>query len=77
LRFADAVETAFILIGRQSGIGSPRFAHELQIPGLRSWALTGSPHVLLYLDREDVVGVVRVLHGSRDIPDALMDSEPR
>jgi toxin ParE1/3/4 len=75
-RFVDAVETAFDLIARQPGIGSPRYAHELQIPDLRSWGLRAFPHVLVYLVRDDAVDVIRVLHGARDIPATLADPEP-
>lgn len=32
-----------MLLGRQPGIGSPRWAHELGIEGLRCWPLTGYP----------------------------------
>lgn len=35
LRFVDAVEDAYALIGRQPGVGALRYAHELDIPGLR------------------------------------------
>lgn len=74
-RFVDAVEAAFDLIGRQPGIGSPRYAHELQIPDLRSWGLGSFPYVLLYLVRDDAVDVSRVLHGARDIPVTLAGPE--
>jgi toxin ParE1/3/4 len=35
LRFVDALERAYAHIGRQPASGSPRYAHELNIPGLR------------------------------------------
>ncbi|MCY3730046.1 MAG: hypothetical protein OXF98_01785, partial [Rhodospirillaceae bacterium] len=35
LDFIDALETARGLIGEQPGSGSPRYARELDIPGLR------------------------------------------
>ena len=75
-RFVDAVEAAFDLIGRQPVIGSPRYAHELQIPELRSWALSDFPHLLIYVVADDGVDVLRVLHGARDIPATLVGTEP-
>ena len=68
LRFADTLAAAFGLIGRQSGIGSPRYAHELQMSELRSWPLKDFPHVLLSMEQPDAIDVWRVQHGSRDIP---------
>ena len=73
LRFIDALDEAFDLLGRQPGVGSPRLAQELKLPGLRSWPLTGFPHLLLYLEQDDAVDVARVLPMARDIPAALAD----
>lgn len=75
-RFIDAVETALDLIAREPGIGSPRYAHELQIPGLRSWGLRDFPQLLFYLVTADAIDVVRLLHGARDIPAWLAGAEP-
>jgi toxin ParE1/3/4 len=72
LRFIAALERAFALIARQPRIGSPRLAADLQIPELRSWPLTGFPYLILYIEHEDAVDIVRVLHGSRDIPATLI-----
>ena len=35
----DAVERAFDHIARHPASGSPRYAHELRLPGLRAWPL--------------------------------------
>jgi toxin ParE1/3/4 len=75
-RFIDALETAFGAIGRQPGIGSPRWAHELGIEGLRSWRITGYPYLLVYFEPADAVDVVRVLHGARDLPATLVPEDP-
>lgn len=66
--FVEAVEQAFAHLARHAATGSPRFAHELNLPGLRSWPLTRYPHLVFYMEREDHVDVWRVLHGQRDIP---------
>lgn len=76
LRFADALSAAFGLIGRQPGMGSPRYAHELNMTGLRSWTLKGFPYVLLYMEQSDAIDVWRVLHGRRDIPAWMQDTDP-
>ena len=67
LRFVDALEQATTPIGRQPGTGSPRYGHELNLPGLRSWPMSRFEHLLFYVDHEGHVDVWRVLHGRRDI----------
>ncbi len=71
LGFIDDVEQAFGHVGEHPSTGSTRWAHELSLPGLRSWALRRHPYVIFYLEREDQVDVWRVLHGRRDIPPKL------
>ena len=73
LGFIDALEQAYTHIGRHPGTGSPRYAHELNLPGLRAWSLTGYPQVVFYVERPDHIDVWRVLHGQRDIPAWLQE----
>lgn len=68
LGFIDALEDAYRHIGRHPASGSPRYAHALNLPGLRSWPLTRYPYLVFYVERSDHVDVWRVLHGQRDIP---------
>ena len=68
LGFIDALEKAYSHIGRHPATGSPRYAHELNLSGLRAWPLTRYPHVVFYLAHPDHIDVWRVLHGQRDIP---------
>jgi len=68
LGFIAAVENAYTHIARHPATGSPRYAHELNLPGLRSWPLTRYPHLIFYIERDDHIDVWRVLHGNRDIP---------
>ena len=68
LKFIDALEQALQHIGRHPATGSPRYAHELNLPGLRCWQVKGFPHLVFYVERDDHIDVWRVLHGSRDIP---------
>lgn len=66
--FIDALEQAYAHIGRHPATGSPRYAHELNLPGLRFWPLKRFPHLVFYIERTDHIDVWRVLHGQRDIP---------
>jgi toxin ParE1/3/4 len=68
LGFIDALEQAYAHISRHPDTGSPRYAHELNLPGLHSWPLTRYPHLVFYVERDDHIDVWRVLHGQRDIP---------
>lgn len=68
LGFLDALDRAYAHIGRNPATGSPRYAHELNLPGLRAWPLTRYPHLVFYVERADHIEVWRVLHGQRDIP---------
>jgi len=77
LGFVDALQSAFAHIGRHPATGSPRYAHELNLPGLRCWPLTRYPYLVFYLDRPDHIDVWRVLHASRDIPAWLAESDER
>ena len=68
LNFIDALEDTIRQIGERPASGSPRHAHELEIPGLRFLSVGGFPHLVLYVERETDIDVWRVLHGARDIP---------
>lgn len=68
LGFIDALEKAYRHIGVHPATGSPRYAYELNLPGLRSWPLTRYPYLVFYVEYPDRVDVWRVLHGLRDIP---------
>lgn len=68
LRFIDALERAYRLIARHPESGSSRYAHELDLPGLRTWALKRFPYLIFYIEREGSIDVWRVLHEARDVP---------
>jgi toxin ParE1/3/4 len=68
LGFIDALEQAYAHIGRHPSTGSPRYAHALDVPGLRCWPLTRYPFLIFYIERAQTIDVWRVLHGQRDIP---------
>jgi toxin ParE1/3/4 len=71
LRFLDALEDAFALLAHNPGLGSPRYATELQLPGVRCWPLRPWPQLIFYVEQEQELVVFRMLHGARDIPSTL------
>jgi toxin ParE1/3/4 len=75
LGFVDELEKAYAHISRQAASGSPRYAHELNLPGLRFWPLTRFPYLVFYFKHDDVVDVWRVLHAQRDIPAWMRESD--
>ncbi|NMG27791.1 type II toxin-antitoxin system RelE/ParE family toxin [Aromatoleum evansii] len=75
LGFIDALEQAYTHIGRQPGTGSPRYGHELDLPGLRFWSLSRYPYLVFYVERPDHIDVWRVLHSQRDIPAWMQDPD--
>jgi toxin ParE1/3/4 len=74
LGFIEALRQTYLQIGRHPQLGSPRYAHELDLPGLRHRALKRYPYLVFYVERENHIDVWRVLHGRRDIP-AWMQAE--
>lgn len=72
--FIDELERAYVHIGRHPATGSSRYAHELNLPGLRSWPLRRYPYWVFYVERSDYIDVWRVLHGHRDIPAWMLDA---
>ena len=66
--FIGAVEQACARLSRHPASGSPKYAHELNLPGLRVWPLTRYPFLVSYVERSDHIDVWRVLHGQRDVP---------
>jgi toxin ParE1/3/4 len=72
--FVDAFQRALEQISTNPALGSPRYALQLRIPGLRVWALKRFPYLVFYVERESIVEVWRVLHVQRDIPRWLQGS---
>jgi toxin ParE1/3/4 len=75
LGFIDALEQAYVHIGRHPDTGSSRYPAELNLPGLRFWRLKKHPHLVFYVERTDHIDVWRVLHGMRDIPSWMHDPD--
>ncbi|MEQ1802623.1 MAG: type II toxin-antitoxin system RelE/ParE family toxin [Gammaproteobacteria bacterium] len=75
LGFIDAVEEALHRISRNPAAGSPRYAQELNLPGLRCWPVARYPYLVFYVERDDYVDIWRVLAAPRDIPVWLQEPE--
>ena len=71
--FLDALEKAVAHIQRAPGSGSPRYAQELGLSGLRFWVLNKFPFSLFYVEQAEHLWVIRLVHMSRDIPASLQD----
>lgn len=71
LRFIDELQAAIFAIGRRPAAGSPRYAQELDLPGLRIRLLRRFPYLVFYVERDRDVDVWRVLHAKRDMPASL------
>jgi toxin ParE1/3/4 len=74
LGFVDALERAYRTIQRHPAAGSPRYAHELGLPGLRTHLLKRYPYLVFYVEQVDRIDVWRILHARRDIPASLQES---
>lgn len=77
LGFIGALDAAIRHISRHPRSGSSRYGHELNLPGLRSWALTSHPQVVFYMEARTRIDVWRILHGRRDIPAWIGEPELR
>lgn len=66
-RMFDAALEALKPVERMPGIGSLRLGQLCDIPGLRSWRVTGFPVQWFYFEAEDHLDVVRLLGDRQDI----------
>ena len=73
--FLDALEVAYEGIRRSPGIGAPRYAHELNLPGLRFWRCGRYSYLVFYIEQADRIDLLRVLHQRRDIAGWLLDDD--
>jgi len=74
-RFVVALETTSRFIASHPAAGSPRYAHELNLPGLRTRLLRRFPYLMFYLERDDHIDLWRVLHAKRDLPAWIQEAD--
>lgn len=70
-RLLAVLKTTLASIKKAPALGSPRYAHELDLPGLRTRMTKNFPYLVFYLEQASAITVLRVLHVRRDIPDGL------
>lgn len=74
VRFLSAAEEAFRLLARMPAMGSRRNFANPRLSGLRPWRVPGfEMHLIFYRAIPGGIEVLRVLHGSRDVPSILED----
>ena len=71
--FVAEFQRALERVSANPAAGSPGYALELRIPGLRSWRLKRFPYLLFYVEQDTFIEVWRVLHAQRDIPRWMRD----
>lgn len=71
LSFTEDLEAGLAHVARHPASGSPRYAVELDLPGLRYWPLARFPFLIFYARIGVAVEVWRVLHAHRDIAASL------
>lgn len=74
-RFPVAVRKSIASLIAMPGAGSQKHIANSQLAGLRSWPVSGFPESqVYYLTSPELLTVVRVLHGKRDIA-ALLEAQ--
>jgi toxin ParE1/3/4 len=73
-QWVEELQRAVADIGRHPRLGSSRFAEQLGIEGLRHRTLGKFPYLVFYIESDDRIVIVRVLHERRDVDGVLRDS---
>jgi toxin ParE1/3/4 len=71
-RFVHHLREAMDRLAFMPGIGFPRWAQALGIPGIRTWPLRRYPAHLFYTDCPAPLMMLRVLHARQHIRPALL-----
>ncbi len=72
LQFFDLTRLTIAQIARMPGIGSVFESNNIRLQGLRKWAVKDfRKYLIFYIDRDEVVEIVRILHATRDINSIL------
>lgn len=71
-RFLDAVDESIGQLCRMPESGAPKNLKNPLLAGLRSWPVKGFEQVrIYYVVQEEILRVIRVLHGRRDVQTIL------
>ncbi len=68
LGLISALQKTYTHIQSHPSTGSTRIAHELDLPGLRTWPVHGFPYLVFYVEQDQHIEIWRVLPTHRDIP---------
>jgi len=67
-RFLEGVQSSIELLCWMPGAGAPKVLRNPSLAGLRSWPVRGFAAIrIYYIQSEDELRIVRILHGKRDI----------
>lgn len=66
-KFVEAFAAAIIHLEAFPASGSTRYGELLGTPTFRSWPLRGFPYLLFYIEQDEHLDVVRLLHQNSDI----------
>jgi toxin ParE1/3/4 len=74
LQFFDSTRITIAQIARMPGIGSIFTTNDNRLRELRKWSVKDfRKYLIFYIDREDVVEIVRILYATREIS-SIFDS---
>jgi toxin ParE1/3/4 len=72
LQFFDSTRLTIAQIAKMPGIGSIFVTKKDRLQGLRKWSVKDfRKYLTFYVDRDDVVEIVRILYATRDINSIL------
>ena len=73
-RFRAAVREAIQALAAMPGAGAPKPIANPRLAGLRTWPVRGFDEFrVYYLAQNDIVAVLRILHGKRDVGSVLQE----
>jgi toxin ParE1/3/4 len=76
LRFFDSTRLTIAQIARMPGIGSIFATNNERLQGLQEWSVKDfRKYLIFYIDRDEVVEIVRILYATRDINSTLDPSD--
>lgn len=75
LRFLENTELTLLALAESPGSGTRFESAHNELANLRFRRVSGFPkHIIFFIEHEDAIEVVRILHGARDLDSELSDS---
>src|SRR4051812_29616862 len=66
-RFMSAYDATFQLISQAPHVGEVVPSASPRLSGMQVFRVQGFPHVALYIERDNSIEILRVVHGARDL----------